>query len=162
MLVTVPVGTVLRVRIDDHLSSHTSSVGQQFHGTVIQDVAAEGRVAVRSGSTVIGRVTEATPAQKIGGRARLSLDFDTLEVGSVQRPMSAQFGQAGKSQTAKDAAIIGGSTNGILHLTAIAGRAGVPVSLERFNRLSDAIEAQGTSRFFSNHIAPSAKEAPAT
>jgi len=30
------------------------------------------------------------------------------------------------------------------------------------NRLSEAIEAQGTSRFFSNHVAPSAKETPAT
>ncbi len=32
---------------------------------------------------------------------------------------------------------IGGSTNAIIHLTAIAGRAGVAVSLERLNRLSD-------------------------
>jgi len=32
---------------------------------------------------------------------------------------------------------IGGSTNAIIHLTAIAGRCGVPVSLERLNRLSD-------------------------
>ena len=32
---------------------------------------------------------------------------------------------------------IGGSTNAIIHLTAIAGRAGVPVSLERLNALSD-------------------------
>lgn len=32
---------------------------------------------------------------------------------------------------------IGGSTNGIIHLTAIAGRAGVPVSLQRLNELSD-------------------------
>jgi dihydroxy-acid dehydratase len=32
---------------------------------------------------------------------------------------------------------IGGSTNGILHLTAIAGRAGIDVSLDRFNELSD-------------------------
>jgi dihydroxy-acid dehydratase len=32
---------------------------------------------------------------------------------------------------------IGGSTNGILHLAAIAGRAGVEVSLKRFNELSD-------------------------
>src|SRR5216110_119750 len=33
---------------------------------------------------------------------------------------------------------IGGSTNAIIHLTAIAGRAGVKVSLERLNALSDA------------------------
>ncbi len=32
---------------------------------------------------------------------------------------------------------IGGSTNGLIHLTAIAGRAGVKVSLERLNVLSD-------------------------
>ncbi len=32
---------------------------------------------------------------------------------------------------------LGGSTNGIIHLTAIAGRAGVEVSLKRMNELSD-------------------------
>jgi dihydroxy-acid dehydratase len=32
---------------------------------------------------------------------------------------------------------IGGSTNAIVHLTAIAGRAGIPVSLEKLNELSD-------------------------
>jgi dihydroxy-acid dehydratase len=33
---------------------------------------------------------------------------------------------------------IGGSTNAIIHLTAVAGRAGVSISLERLNALSDA------------------------
>jgi dihydroxy-acid dehydratase len=33
---------------------------------------------------------------------------------------------------------LGGSTNGIIHLTAIAGRAGVKVTLERLNELSDS------------------------
>jgi dihydroxy-acid dehydratase len=33
---------------------------------------------------------------------------------------------------------IGGSTNAVIHLTAIAGRAGVNVSLQRFNELSDS------------------------
>jgi dihydroxy-acid dehydratase len=32
---------------------------------------------------------------------------------------------------------IGGSTNAVIHMTAIAGRAGVPVSLKRLNELSD-------------------------
>ncbi len=113
VLVTVPAGTLVRVQMDDHLSSHTSQVGQQFYATITQDVAAEGRVAIEKGARVVGRVTEAEPAKKIGGRARLSLDFETLDLGSGQRrPMSAQFAQAGKSQTAKDAAIIGGSTIG--------------------------------------------------
>jgi len=33
---------------------------------------------------------------------------------------------------------VGGSTNAVIHLTAIAGRLGIPVSLARFNELSDA------------------------
>ncbi len=33
---------------------------------------------------------------------------------------------------------LGGSTNGIIHLTAIAGRLGIPVSLDRLNQLSDS------------------------
>ena len=33
---------------------------------------------------------------------------------------------------------IGRSTNAIIHLTAIAGRAGIPISLQRLNELSDA------------------------
>jgi dihydroxy-acid dehydratase len=33
---------------------------------------------------------------------------------------------------------IGGSTNAIIHLTAIAGRVGVPISLKRLNELSDS------------------------
>ena len=32
---------------------------------------------------------------------------------------------------------VSGSTNAIIHLTAIAGRAGVEVDLKRFNELSD-------------------------
>jgi len=32
---------------------------------------------------------------------------------------------------------LGGSTNAIIHLTAVAGRLGIPVSLERLNQLSD-------------------------
>ena len=33
---------------------------------------------------------------------------------------------------------IGGSTNAIVHLTAIAGRAGIPISLQKLNELSDS------------------------
>src|SRR5437764_2165976 len=33
---------------------------------------------------------------------------------------------------------LGGSTNAVIHLTAIAGRAGVPLSLETLNKLSDS------------------------
>jgi dihydroxy-acid dehydratase len=47
---------------------------------------------------------------------------------------------------------IGGSTNGIIHLTAIAGRAGIEVSLRRLNELSDStpvlIDLKPTGPFY--------------
>jgi len=47
---------------------------------------------------------------------------------------------------------IGGSTNGIVHLTAIAGRAGVKVELRRLNELSDStpvlVDLKPTGQFY--------------
>ena len=111
--VTVPAGTVLTVRFEDHLSSHTSQVGQTFRTRVTQEVSVDGRVAIPAGSTVVGVVSEARGPKKVGGRARLGLDFDTLESPSGDTaPISAAFAASGKSQTPRDAAIIGGSTLG--------------------------------------------------
>ena len=45
--------------------------------------------------------------------------------------------QVGRERDARALLAIGGSTNAIIHLTAIAGRAGIPVSLQRLNELSD-------------------------
>src|ERR1700720_3755896 len=47
---------------------------------------------------------------------------------------------------------IGGSTNAIIHLTAIAGRAGIPISLDRLNVLSDTtpvvVDLKPTGQFY--------------
>jgi len=51
---------------------------------------------------------------------------------------------------------IGGSTNAIVHLTAIAGRAGVAVSLERLNALSDStpvlIDLKPTGQYYMSDL----------
>jgi outer membrane lipoprotein SlyB len=111
--VTLPTGTVVVVRFDQTLSSSENRPGDSFSATVQQDVAAEGKVAIPRGSTIFGAVTEAHGAEKIGGRARLSLSFDTLRLTSgLEVSITAVFAGRGKSETAKDAAIIGGSTLG--------------------------------------------------
>ncbi|MEZ5332507.1 MAG: hypothetical protein R2991_10745 [Thermoanaerobaculia bacterium] len=109
--VTVPAGTVVPVRFLDTLSSHESTAGQSFQAEVVQDVAIGERTVIPAGARVSGSVTEASPP-KIGGRARLSLDFHTLEIDGRSYPIAAAFAQRGKSETPKDAAIIGGSTLG--------------------------------------------------
>jgi len=51
---------------------------------------------------------------------------------------------------------IGGSTNAIIHLTAIAGRAGVPVSLKRLNELSDStpvlVDLKPTGQYYMSDL----------
>lgn len=112
-LVTVPARTVLVVELDKTLSSHASQVGESFLAHLTQDVAADGQIALPRGSIVHGRVTEAKPAKKVGGRARLSLEFYAIELANGREvPLEAVFAEAGKSATTKDAAIIGGSTLG--------------------------------------------------
>lgn len=112
-LLTVPVRTILAVELDKTLSSHTSQIGESFRASLTQDVAVNGRTALPRDSIIIGRVTEAKPAKKVGGRARLSLEFYSIQLANGQQvPLSVVFAEVGKSQTTKDAAIIGGSTLG--------------------------------------------------
>jgi hypothetical protein len=111
--VTVPGGTMIAIRLMDTLSSHETPVGAAFAGEVTQEVSVDGKVAVPVGSVVRGHVLEARPAKKIGGRAILSLSFEELETTAGETaPLSAHLAQAGRSEVAKDAAIIGGSTIG--------------------------------------------------
>lgn len=110
---TVTAGETIDIEFRQTLSSHTSQVGQPFKVRVTQPVQVGGKVAIPAGASIHGEVLEAEPAKKIGGRARLALDFRSLTLANgATYPIEAVFSQAGKSQTGKDAAIIGGATLG--------------------------------------------------
>ena len=70
------------------------------------------------------RAAEAT------GAAAVKLIGSQLTPGKIVTPKSVE-------NALRVLLAIGGSTNAIIHMTAIAGRAGVPVSLQRLNELSD-------------------------
>jgi hypothetical protein len=109
----IPAGTIVALRLDRGLSSHQTPVGASFTAEVTQEVSVGGRVAIPIGSTVHGRVTDARRAEKIGGRASLSVAFDSIEIPNGETiKISARLAKVGKSERAKDAAIISGSTIG--------------------------------------------------
>jgi hypothetical protein len=111
--VTVPLGTVLRLRFSETVSSRYSAVGDSFRTTVEEDVRVADAVAIPAGSVIVGRVTEAHQPRSVGGRARLSLDFSALELPSGEsESIDAVFARRGKSENLEDAAIIAGSTLG--------------------------------------------------
>jgi dihydroxy-acid dehydratase len=71
------------------------------------------------------RAAEAT------GRAAVALARSRLTIDRIVTPAAVE-------NALKVLLAIGGSTNAIIHLTAIAGRLGIPVSLKHLNELSDA------------------------
>ena len=120
---TVPSGTVLSVEFQQTLSSADSRPGDRFTARVVEPVLVNGRIAIEAGSIVSGRVVTALPSKKLGGRARLDLEFTSLKPGSGGGgPISASFHGEGKSQTKKDAAAIGGAAVGGALLGRILGK----------------------------------------
>lgn len=114
IIVTVPAGIILDVSFMEDLSSKTNSVGDTFSAQVINDVVLGRDVVFPAGSMVIGTVTQAKSLdKKIGGKAELALDFSEVELPSGETvAIRASFAEAGKSETAKDTATIGGATAG--------------------------------------------------
>jgi outer membrane lipoprotein SlyB len=110
---TVPAGTAIEVAFLDGLSSKASRTGDSFRARVAKDVMLDGIAVIPAGSVVVGSVTEAVPLKKIGGQAKLALEFNKLELTSGRSaPIDASFAEQGKSETGKDAATIGGAAAG--------------------------------------------------
>jgi type IV secretory pathway VirB10-like protein len=111
--VTVPAGTSFEVEFTQGLASNTSSAGETFRARIVSDVRRDGAVAIPAGSEVLGVVTDAVGARRIGGQAKLTVKFTDLVLPSGSTvPLRASFVEEGKSRAGRDAATIGGSTAG--------------------------------------------------
>ncbi len=108
--VTVPEGTEVKIRLRGDVSSQTAAVGDEIEGELAEAVVADGRVALPEGSSVHGVVRDVQALKKIGGQARLTLDFESVEVEGQRFTISAEFTRSGKSETGKDAATIAAGT----------------------------------------------------
>lgn len=108
---TVPAGTALDLEMLDAVSSIGSKAGDAFRARVVNPVSVDGVTVFPVGSVVYGVVTEAVPVPKIGGQAKLVVDFAKVETpdgGSA--PIRASMNWAGKSETGRDTAAIAGAT----------------------------------------------------
>lgn len=120
--VTVAAGTVVTIEFDDSVSTESSDPGDHFAATVIEPVYVDQELAIDRGSRVHGKVVDVNRGKKIGGKAKLTLEFTALELpNGEQTPIDATLYSAGKSQAGKDAATIGGSAAGGAILGRIIG-----------------------------------------
>ncbi|MGH9868441.1 MAG: protein kinase domain-containing protein [Candidatus Polarisedimenticolia bacterium] len=112
---TVPAGTGLRLTLHDAVSSSSSRAGETITARLAQPVMVGERVAIPAGSTLHGRVTEATPATRglsdKGGSMTLSFDRIVTPTGQAI-PISASLTSVAPKSTKKTAGVIGGSAAG--------------------------------------------------
>lgn len=72
-VVSVPVGTDLKVRLNDTLSSKESRVGDKFTATVLSPSRYEE-------GTLYGHISSIQKSGKIKGRTSMNLDFDSIKL----------------------------------------------------------------------------------
>jgi peptidoglycan hydrolase-like protein with peptidoglycan-binding domain len=75
---TVPMGTVIQLRMDTYLSSDSSRVGDRFTATVFRSAVVDGRIAVPENTKVEGHVTGATPTERGNRAGVLAVAFDRM------------------------------------------------------------------------------------
>jgi hypothetical protein len=116
--VTVPPGSILRIRINQGLDSNHIQPGAAFDGTVLTDVVAGGEVAIPRGATVTGEVVGAKKAGAFKGQGQLALQVDSVMLGGQVYSLTSEVWAAtGQDKTAGTV----GSTVGTSALGAIVG-----------------------------------------
>jgi hypothetical protein len=70
----MPEGTLLKVRMNDPVSTKSTIRGTAFTATITDDVQREGRVVIPAGSVLDGQVTEVRGGRRISGRAAIHLE----------------------------------------------------------------------------------------
>ncbi|HEX8889477.1 MAG TPA: hypothetical protein VF779_09885 [Pyrinomonadaceae bacterium] len=133
---TVPANTVIRVRMNQEISSANARIGDRFTTTVVDPVYARGTEVIPAGSIVTGRVTHVTPAARKNKAGTIAVSFISVQLPSGMTRMingsltdvttntarSDSEGQvAGRSVQKRNAVFIGGGAVTGALIGAIAG-----------------------------------------
>ncbi len=105
---TLPAGTIVRVRVDEWISSDRNVTGDSFSAVLDQPIVVGGWVVARRGQAQTGRVSTVKKGGHGGGASQLGVDIPELTlVDGQQLPLQTQLFQtsAGTSH-AQDAAVL--------------------------------------------------------
>lgn len=125
MMVTIPNGALIRVRVNQPLDSGRAQPGQRFDGIVVNDVVADGAVAIPRGAAVEGTVVDAQPSGALKGRGELSLQLTSVTLGGKTYPISSEiWAHNGGDKTTEtvDKTAIGAGLGGLVGAAAAGGQ----------------------------------------
>lgn len=120
--ITVPAGTRILIRLVDSIDSAKQKTGYRFTATLETNLQAEDTVVAPRGTTVYGRLAEASSAGRMSGSSELTLELtDILIKGTAYPLLTSTYEVKGKGEggsTAKK--VVGGAGLGAL-IGGIAG-----------------------------------------
>ena len=108
-VVDLPVGTRLRVRLDQDLGSKISQPGESFRATVADDVTVNGKVVIARGARAEGTVVDAKPLGRFKGGALLALRLERVHSQWGSYPVATRsIDRVEKGKGKRSAGLIGG------------------------------------------------------
>ena len=116
--VVVPANSVLRVRINQGLSSKNAVQGNTFDGVVLSNVLVGNQIAIPRGATIQGVVADAHSAGQLAGKGELKLQLTNVTFGGMSYPVTTDFWwHQGADKTGNTV----GNTVGLAGLGAVIG-----------------------------------------
>ncbi len=108
--VSIPAGTTLTIRIDQHISVKTSHAGDTFTGEIVEPVlASDNSVLVPKDAPVGGVVDVSHRRGHFKGRSLLELRLTSLTLNGTQYPlMTRDLRRSKKGKGRRSTALIGG------------------------------------------------------
>jgi hypothetical protein len=105
---TLPAGTLIRVQINNTLSSEQNQQGDRFTATLIQPLISNGWVVARPGQLLTGRVTAAKKAGHVSGSSQLAVQIAevTLVDGQILPVSTSLVQYSGGNSYGRDAATL--------------------------------------------------------
>ena len=120
--ITVPAGTRILIRLVDSIDSAKQQTGYRFTATLETNLQAEDTVVAPRGTTLYGRLAEASSAGRMSGSSELTLELTDIVIKGTAYPLlTSTYEVKGKGEggnTAKK--VVGGAGLGAL----IGGLAG--------------------------------------
>lgn len=113
---TLPVGTPIRVKLDQALDTHQTRAGDNFSAHVSQPVMLNGSVVVPAGASVQGFVLRADEPRRFKGRPVIQIKTQALVMPDGQRydlnATVVDTNRVGGSRVDEEGRIIGGTRTG--------------------------------------------------
>ena len=105
----IPAGTRISIRNGSTLDSGKVAVGQQWQGSLANDIVVNGKTVAKSGSTVHGKVTYVKPSGRLHEPGQITVRLTSVETSSgTAKVATTAVSRKGASHTKSNATKIGG------------------------------------------------------